>query len=261
MPTVQSILVSIGLNPHQSTLLVPTTNPLCWSQPSPIQSIGLNHHHSNLLVTTITNSICCSQPPPIQYVSHNHHQSNQLATTITNPRRSIATGIDAFEGTVQISAVALSPKQHPHPIANSGDVQSNTTSGDVQSNANSVDMQLSVKLPPGPGARQWFTLPDSTWAQLLAGTHVLTSTVLSRAGDTASHHVILGTPPKDLRLANATVSFVLDHSARSDGTYGIAVTADEVIVPLCVSIIRVYTPHSMREYRSRGMLHVHHNSR
>ena len=107
---------------------------------------------------------------------------------------------------MQISAVALSPSAPSSPPG----------------------VQLSVTLAPGPGARQWFSLPDSTWAMVLAGTHVLTSTVVSSEGATASHHVILGSAPKDLHLANATVTFEVARSAHADGTYDISVQADQV---------------------------------
>ena len=107
---------------------------------------------------------------------------------------------------MQISAVALSPSAASSPPG----------------------VQLSVKLGPGPGARQWFALPDSTWAMAIAGTHVLTSTVVSSEGSTASQHVILAAAPKDLHLANATVTFTLARSADSDGTYDISVQADKV---------------------------------
>ena len=123
-----------------------------------------------------------------------------------HPTPHCTVGIDSFEGTVRISAVALTASA---PSAPPG-------------------VQLSVTLAPGPGARHWFSLPDSTWALVLAGTHVLTSTVESSAGATVSRHVILGSAPKDLRLANATVTFEVARDARTDGSYDISVQADQV---------------------------------
>ena len=149
---------------------------------------------------------------PLHYMMARHLYANVMATCgswaahgagnvcyVTND------GIDAFVGSVEVSAVPLgsnatAPAPPPHVVQ--------------------------VTLGPGPGVRSWFHLPRDFWALGAAGTHVYTSRVLDAATNTtASNHVILPAPPKDLAIQPAAVTFKVG-AAGPDGCVPITVAAD-----------------------------------
>jgi hypothetical protein len=102
-------------------------------------------------------------------------------------------GIDSFSGEVLLTAVNIADGK-------SGGQRPGTA----------PNATLSVVLAPGPGVRQFFSIPSAVWDLGADGSHVFESSVVDTAtGDVVSHHVILPMAPKDLKLARANVTFVV----------------------------------------------------
>ena len=88
-------------------------------------------------------------------------------------------------------------------------------------------LERSVSLPTGPGAIEWFGLPDG--AMLPPGNTTATiCTVTDEVGALASEHLVQLVTPEHLCVPVADVSFTIAGSANADGTIEIAVTSDKV---------------------------------
>lgn len=88
-------------------------------------------------------------------------------------------------------------------------------------------LERSVSLPAGPGAIEWFGLPDG--AMLPPGNTTATiCTVTDEVGALASEHLVQLVTPEHLCVPVADVSFTIAGSANADGTIEIAVTSDKV---------------------------------
>ena len=127
-------------------------------------------------------------------------------------------GIDAFAGEVVIEAVPLaSGAAVPAPFV------------------------LPVQLPPGPGVKHWFRIPDAMWALGKGGGHVFKSTV-TQSDDTAaavvaSHHVLLPAPPQFLTgLAVANVTATVE-AAETGEAVKIIVAADTLALYVTLSTL------------------------